>query len=81
MKNILLTLDYELFGNGNGDVFKHIIEPTNILLALAEKYNAKYTFSLKLWNSGNLKKNGIKVTRWDIIAILLKLWLANCKKQ
>ena len=39
MKNILLTLDYELFGNGNGDVFKHIIEPTNILLALAEKYN------------------------------------------
>lgn len=62
MKNILLTLDYELFGNGKGDVFKHIIEPTDILLALADKYRAKYTFFFEIvefwklkeeWNKGN----------------------------
>ena len=28
MKNIILTLDYELYGNGSGNVFRHIIEPT-----------------------------------------------------
>ncbi len=59
MKNILLTLDYELFGNGNGDVFKHIIEPTNILLALAEKYNAKYTFFFEVVEFWKLKEE------WD----------------
>lgn len=59
MKNILLTLDYELFGNGSGDVFKHVIEPTNILLSLAEKYNAKYTFFFEVVEFWKLKEE------WD----------------
>ena len=62
MKQILLTLDYELFGNGTGDVFKHIIFPTECLLQIAQKYKAKFTFFFEVveywlikkeWESGN----------------------------
>ena len=43
MRTLFLTLDYELYGNGSGDVFHHIIEPTDRILKIAEKYNAKLT--------------------------------------
>lgn len=41
--DLALTLDYELYGNGQGDVCKQIIEPTNMLLEVCERYNAKIT--------------------------------------
>jgi hypothetical protein len=62
MKNLLVTLDYELFGDGSGDVFKHIIAPTNLILEEAERYNAKITVFFEVveywmlkqeWESGN----------------------------
>ncbi|MBN1972664.1 MAG: hypothetical protein JW787_03435 [Sedimentisphaerales bacterium] len=37
------SLDYELFGNGSGDVRRDMIEPTNRLLAICNKHNAKVT--------------------------------------
>lgn len=58
----LITLDYELFGNGSGDVFKHVIEPTERLLAIARGCGVKYTFFFEVveywclkreWESGN----------------------------
>ena len=39
----LVTIDYELFGNGTGDLIKSVIEPTNAILDICEKYNAKLT--------------------------------------
>ena len=48
MKSLVLTLDYELYGNGSGNVFQHIIAPTEKILQLADKYNAKITIFLKL---------------------------------
>ena len=62
MKRLLLTLDYELFGDGSGDVFKHIVEPTNSVLEVAERYGAKITVFFEVveywrlkqeWESGN----------------------------
>ena len=62
MKTLLFTLDYELYGNGSGDVFKHIIEPTDKILGIVEKYNAKLTIFFEVieywklkeeWESGN----------------------------
>lgn len=62
MKEIFLTLDYELFGNGKGDVFKHIIEPTNKILEIAKQYNAVLTIFFEVveywrikqeWENGN----------------------------
>lgn len=60
--NLILTFDYELFGDGTGDVFTHIIEPTNTILGLCQKQGIKTTIffevleHLKLkeeWESGN----------------------------
>lgn len=56
MKNILLTLDYELFGDGSGDVFMHIIEPTNAILDVVERYDAKITVFFEVVEYWRLKK-------------------------
>ncbi len=62
MRTILLTLDYELYGNGSGDVFNHIIEPTKQLLTIADTYGVKYTIFFEVieywkikeeWDKGN----------------------------
>jgi hypothetical protein len=62
MKKLLLTLDYELFGDGSGDVFKHIIYPTNTLIEVAEQFGAKITVFFEVveywrlkqeWENGN----------------------------
>ena len=55
-KTILLTLDYELYGNGSGDVFKHMIEPTNRILEIAQKYNLRLTFFFEIVEYWKLKK-------------------------
>ena len=62
MKSLILTLDYELYGNGSGDIYTHIIEPTERILTLTEKYKAKITFFVEVvefwrieeeWKKGN----------------------------
>ncbi len=45
MKNIFITLDYELFfGSNSGTLHRSIIEPTNKLLEVLDRYNIKATF-------------------------------------
>lgn len=41
--NLVLTFDYELFGNGSGDLFKHVILPTEKILAICDAYGIKTT--------------------------------------
>ncbi len=43
MIHLILTLDYELFGNGKGNVSRHIIQPTSDLLKICKKMNVKVT--------------------------------------
>ncbi|MBQ6062282.1 MAG: hypothetical protein IJK87_01465 [Prevotella sp.] len=71
-KNILLTLDYELYGNGSGDVFKHIIEPTQRILHICNTYNAKITIFFEVieylrlkeeWERGNMMGYGMNPTK------------------
>lgn len=54
--NILLTLDYELYGNGSGDVFKHIIEPTQKILQICNTFNAKITIFFEVIEYWKLKE-------------------------
>ncbi len=60
--DIALTLDYELFGNGSGDMFEHVIYPTENLLSICDEANAKLTIFFevveywklrKAWDRGN----------------------------
>ena len=56
MKKLFLTLDYELYGNGSGDVFKHIIEPTELILAVCNKCDVKITIFFEVVEYWMLKK-------------------------
>ncbi len=42
--HILLTFDYEIFGNGTGDVKGCLVNPTENILQLLRRYNAGATF-------------------------------------
>ncbi len=76
--NLILTFDYELFGDGTGDVFTHIIEPTNTILGLCQKYGIKTTIFFEVleyiklkeeWESGNTMgyaKNPVKAIEQQI---------------
>ena len=60
MKSIILTLDYELYGNGSGNIYTHIIEPTERILALANEYNAKITFFVEVVEFWRIEEEWLK---------------------
>lgn len=60
--DLIITFDYELFGDGTGDVFTHVVEPTTKILNICEMQNIKVVIFfevleyLKLkeeWDKGN----------------------------
>lgn len=59
MKKLLITLDYELFGDGSGNVFKHMIEPTSKILQICDKHNIKTTIFFEVVEYLRLKQE------WD----------------
>lgn len=82
--SLLLTLDYELFGDGSGDVFKHIVEPTNAILDVAECYGAKITVFFEVveywrlkqeWESGNkmgYEHNPVEAMEQQVLDIIAR---------
>ncbi|MDB6136887.1 MAG: hypothetical protein JWM59_5130 [Verrucomicrobiales bacterium] len=42
-RRLSLTVDYEIFGNGTGDVRRHVTEPTERMCRIAEKYGVPVT--------------------------------------
>jgi len=49
MINIIITIDYEIFGNGKGDVKKHILSPANRLLTISNKYNIPLSIMFEIY--------------------------------
>jgi hypothetical protein len=41
--HLVLTLDYEIFGNGSGDVMRNVIRPTDRLQRICDQHGAKLT--------------------------------------
>ena len=39
MRYLVLTNDYEIFGNGSGDVRQHVTEPTERMCRIAERFD------------------------------------------
>ncbi|MBA4240178.1 MAG: hypothetical protein C0448_05600 [Sphingobacteriaceae bacterium] len=75
-KNILLTFDYEPYlGKKSGSAKKCVIEPTNALLSIVKKYNAKCVFFVDLLYVSYLKK--IPDLHLDFEAIKAQLILLN----
>ena len=48
MYHLILSLDYEIFGNGAGDVQRDMIEPTNRILSICERHGAKMTIMFEV---------------------------------
>ena len=42
-RSICLTEDHEIFGNGSGDVRRHIIEPAERMARVCEKFGVPLT--------------------------------------
>lgn len=42
-RHIVLSVDYEIFGNGEGDVRQHVVRPTERMAGLCEKYGMPLT--------------------------------------
>ncbi|PKQ63101.1 hypothetical protein BZG02_10065 [Labilibaculum filiforme] len=54
--SLCLTLDYELFGSGRGDVFQHIINPTNRLLDICTQHHIKLSIFFEVVEYWKLKE-------------------------
>jgi len=57
---LVFTDDWELFGNGSGDIQERLIEPANRFMDISEKYGAKYTFMAEVSQYWSFKKMGEK---------------------
>jgi len=47
-RHLVLTVDYEIFGNGTGDVRRHVTEPAERMCRMAEKFNMPVTVFFEL---------------------------------
>ncbi|MGQ4892552.1 MAG: hypothetical protein ACP6IP_08700 [Candidatus Njordarchaeia archaeon] len=56
MIHVIMTIDYEIFGNGRGDVKRHIIEPMNRLLNITNRYNVPLTIMFEVYEYIYFKK-------------------------
>lgn len=56
MIDIIITIDYEIFGNGTGDVKHCIIEPTNQILDICNRYGVKLTIFFEICEYWAFKK-------------------------
>ncbi len=48
MIDLILSLDYEIFGNGAGDVRRDMIEPTGRLMDVCERYGARVSIMFEV---------------------------------
>lgn len=48
MIHLILSLDYEVFGNGAGDVMRDVVAPTRRLLDICERHGAKMTIMFEV---------------------------------
>jgi hypothetical protein len=48
VNDLILTLDYEIFGNAAGDVQRDMVEPTSRVLSICERHGAKMTIMFEV---------------------------------
>lgn len=54
--HIIISGDYEVFGNGTGDVMNCMIKPTNDILNICDRHGAKYTIFTEMCEYWAFKK-------------------------
>jgi len=56
MFNIIITLDYEIFGNGKGDIKNHVLHPANKIFDITTKYNVPISIMFEIYQYIAYKK-------------------------
>jgi len=56
MINVIISIDYEIFGNGKGDVNEHIIKPMDKILDVCDRHSVKVTIMLEIMEYIAFKK-------------------------
>jgi hypothetical protein len=59
--HLVLSLDYEMFGNGAGDVMRDVIQPTARLLRICDSHGAKLSILFEVgeyWAMKNAEEAG-----------------------
>ena len=54
--HIIISGDYEVFGNGTGDVMNCMVKPTNDILNICDRHGAKYTIFAEMCEYWAFKK-------------------------
>lgn len=82
--NLVLSIDYELYGDGSGDIFEHMIKPTKKILDCCDSHNIKTTIFFEIieyirikeeWERGNkmgYSKNPIEAINKQILSAVEK---------
>ena len=83
MRKILITLDYELFFGNSGTVEKTIINPTEKLLEILDKYNVKASFFVDAGYIIKLKEymNDFEVLKKDYTLITQQVKKLSAQKH
>ena len=81
--NLIITADYEVYGNGSGCVINCLIKPTDELLKVANRYKIPVTFFVdvcEIWAFEAVEEAGL----WDLDyspSALIKEQLKNAIKD
>lgn len=62
-RQLCLTVDYEIFGNGTGDVRRHVTEPTERMCRIAEKFGMPVTVFFELEEYRMFERHRGELTR------------------
>ena len=49
MINVIISLDYEVFGNGRGDAKNHILDPAKKILGITSKYDVPISIMFEIY--------------------------------
>jgi len=63
MLNVLITIDYELFGNGKGDVREHVVNPMDKILNICDKHSVPITLMFEVMEYITFRKHDEKLRK------------------
>ncbi len=58
MIDFVFTIDYEIYGNGEGSLKKHVYDPTEKLMNIFEKYNRRFVTFVELAEFEKIESEG-----------------------
>lgn len=62
-RKVIISVDYEIFGNGTGDVRQHIVEPTERMARICERHQAPLTVFFEMEEYLAFERHALELRR------------------